>query len=104
MEALAAQHVGLAQAEARLAECAAAEQDVAAALRATQERCARESDQARTAVGEIERRIQEHMKSGQGAVDALASELASLPAEFDVTRLAAAEAAVHGGEGLRSGS
>lgn len=93
IEALAAQQTGLRQAEQRLAEYSAAETEIGAALRLAKERCARESEQARTAIATIDQRIWEQTASGQSAIDAILAELASLPSPFDFTRLAAQEMA-----------
>jgi DNA repair protein SbcC/Rad50 len=91
--ALAAQLEGFRQAEQRLAEYSAAETEIGAALRLAEERCGRESEQARTAIATIDQRIREQTESGQSAIDAILAELASLPSPFDFMRLAAKQMA-----------
>lgn len=94
VDALAAQQTNLEQAEQRIAECVATEQEITDVLARAEERCARESEQARTTIDAIDQRIGEQTQSGQGAIDSIVLELASLPPVFDLARLVAGRAAM----------
>jgi exonuclease SbcC len=94
VEALAARGTNLEQAERRLAEYATTEEEIGASLRFAQERCRRESKEARDTIGTIEERAKGQAKSGRETIGAIEAELAGLPQAFDLNRLAAAEAAL----------
>ena len=94
VEGLAALKTNLEQAERRLAEYATTEEEIGASLPLAQERCARESEEARNNIAAIEERAKEQTGNGRAAIGAIEAELAGLPPAFDLKRLAAAEAAL----------
>jgi exonuclease SbcC len=94
VEALAALGANLEQAERRLAEYAVTEEEVGASLTLAQQRCERESEEARNNIGAMEERAKEQAQNGRGAIGAIEAELAGLPPAFDLKRLAAAQTAL----------
>ena len=94
VEGLAALKTNLEQAERRLAEYATTEEEIGASLTLAQQRCARESEEARNNIAAIEERAKEQAESARAAMGAMEAELAGLPPAFDLERLAVAEAAL----------
>ena len=94
VEALAAMGSNLQQAEQRLVEYAAAEEEINLSAKLAADRCTRESEQAAATIAAIDRRIKEQAESGQDAVRLIEAELADLPPAFDVKRLQSAESAL----------
>ena len=66
VEALAALGPNLEQAEQRLAEYAATEEEIGASLKLTRERCGRESEEAQNTIVAIDERAKEQAESGRG--------------------------------------
>ena len=73
-------------------ETMAAEEEINLSLKRTSDRCARESEQAATAIATIDHRIKEQAESGQATVRVIEAELASLPPAFGLKRLVVAGA------------
>ncbi|HTO44828.1 MAG TPA: DNA repair protein, partial [Burkholderiales bacterium] len=96
VEALAALAASLQQAEQRLAEYTAMEEEIKLSIKAATERFARESERAATNIGAIDQRCKEQADTGQASIRLIEAELAALPPAFDAKRIATAEA------GLRS--
>jgi len=96
VEALAALTASLQQAEQRLAEYAAADEELKLSIKAGTERFARESEVVAANIAAIDRRSKEQADTGQTSIRLIEGELAALPPAFDAKRIATAEA------GLRS--
>jgi exonuclease SbcC len=96
VEALAALAASLQQAEQRLAEYTAVEEEIKLSKKAATERFARESERAAANIGAIDQRCKEQADTWQGSIRLIEAELAALPPAFDAKRIATAEA------GLRS--
>jgi exonuclease SbcC len=92
VEALAALGASLQQARQRLAEYAAADEEIGLSMKAATERIVRESEQATTNIAAIDQRSKERADTGQAAIRLIEAELASLPPAFDAKRIATAEA------------
>ncbi len=95
VDMLAALGPNLGQAEQRLVEYATTDDEIHASLALTRERCGRESDEARNAIGAIEERAKEQAEDVRAAVCTIEAELAGLPPAFDLKQLVVAEAALH---------
>ncbi len=94
VDGLAALKTNLEQAERRLAEYAATEEEIGASLGIAQQRCGRESEEAQNNIAAIEERAKEQTENGRVAIGAIEAELAGLPSAFDLKQLVAAETAL----------
>ena len=92
VEALAALGASVHQAEQRLVEYAAADEEIDRSIEVATERFVRESEQATATIAVIDQRHREQADAGQAAIRLIEAELASLPPSFDAERLATAEA------------
>jgi exonuclease SbcC len=92
VEALAALAASVQQAEQRLAEYAAADEEINLSLKTATERFARESEQAAANIAAIDRRSREQADAGQASIRLIETEIAALPPAFDAKRMATAEA------------
>src|SRR5271157_2984603 len=80
------------QAERRLAEYAATEEEIGASLALARGRCRREAKEARSNIAALDERAREQAENAAASIIAIEAELAGLPPAFDLNRLAAAEA------------
>ena len=94
VEARAAMAPGLKQAEQRIAECDAAQEEIRAALQAAELRQAREVQDARQAIETIAGRVREQERQGAQALQDIERELAALPPAFDAGLLSHAQQAL----------
>jgi exonuclease SbcC len=92
VEALAALGASLRQAEQRLAEYAAAEEEIGLSTKAATDRITRERDEAAAKIAVIDQRCKEHTEAGQEAIRLIEAELAGLSPPFDSERIGKAEA------------
>jgi exonuclease SbcC len=92
VDALAALGANLEQAKRRLAEYATTEEEIGASLGIAQQRCDRESEEARNNIVTIEERAKAQAESGRATIGAIEAELAGLAPAFDLNRWAAAAA------------
>jgi exonuclease SbcC len=92
VEGLAALATNLEQAEHRLAEYVATEEEIGVSLKLAQERGARETEEARNSIDAIHERSKEQAESGQAAISTIEVELAGLAPAFDLKGIVAAEA------------
>ena len=91
LEGIVALGEALSQAEARLAECARADEETAQALADAEQRTARESAEARALIEAIDKRIHERETLGATVQREVEVELAALPAAFDLAVLTTAQ-------------
>ena len=94
LESIAALGEALNQAEARLIECARADEETERALADTEQRTARESAEATALIEAIGKRIEERENLGATAQREVEVEIAALPAAFNQSALVAAQQAL----------
>lgn len=94
LETTAALQDALGQAEARLAECARSDKESADALALAEQRAQSDAAEAQGLIEAIEQRILERDTQGKAALNEVQTELARLPAAFDLSSLKAAEGAL----------